>query len=98
MKPEGVKPEGVKKVRQQPSQNEDLLFEISSPGKKGYQLPALDVPSVDPQTALGVRNARTGIEGFPEVSEVDVIRHFTRLSTWNYAIDLGLYPHSVPAP
>ena len=29
---------------------------------------------------------------FPEVSEVDVIRHFTRLSTWNYAIDLGMYP------
>ena len=32
------------------------------------------------------------IADFPEVSEVDVIRHFTRLSTWNYAIDLGLYP------
>ena len=32
------------------------------------------------------------IEDFPEVSEVDVIRHFTRLSTWNYAIDLGMYP------
>ncbi len=32
------------------------------------------------------------IEDFPEVSEVDAIRHFTRLSTWNYAIDLGLYP------
>ena len=34
----------------------------------------------------------TEIEGFPEVSEVEVIRHFTRLSTWNYAIDLGMYP------
>jgi glycine dehydrogenase subunit 2 len=84
--------EGVKKVRQQPSQNEDLLFEISSPGKNGYQLPALDVPAVDPKAALGAENTRDGIEDFPEVSEVDVIRHFTRLSTWNYAIDLGLYP------
>ena len=35
---------------------------------------------------------RDGIEGFPEVSEIEVIRHFTRLSTWNYAIDLGMYP------
>ena len=35
---------------------------------------------------------RDEIEGFPEVSEVEVIRHFTRLSTWNYAIDLGMYP------
>ena len=91
-KPESPKAEGIKKVRQQPSQNEDLLFEISSPGKKGYQLPALDVPAVDPAAALGAENTRTRIEGFPEVSEVDVIRHFTRLSTWNYAIDLGLYP------
>ena len=32
------------------------------------------------------------VEGFPEVSEIEVIRHFTRLSTWNYAIDLGMYP------
>ena len=34
----------------------------------------------------------TRSKDFPEVSEVEVIRHFTRLSTWNYAIDLGLYP------
>jgi len=33
-----------------------------------------------------------GVAGFPEVSEIEVIRHFTRLSTWNYAIDLGMYP------
>jgi glycine dehydrogenase subunit 2 len=32
------------------------------------------------------------LAGLPEVSEVDVIRHFTRLSTWNYAVDLGMYP------
>jgi glycine dehydrogenase subunit 2 len=82
----------IRKVRQHLSQNESLLFEESSPGKNGYQLPALDVPLVDPKTALGAQNVRAEIEGFPEVSEVEVIRHFTRLSTWNYAIDLGLYP------
>ena len=45
-----------------------------------------------PAEALGAGNTRAEIEDFPEVSEVDVIRHFTRLSTWNFAIDLGLYP------
>jgi glycine dehydrogenase subunit 2 len=82
----------IKKVRQHPSQNEALLFEHSSPGKIGYQLPDLDVPAIDPAEALGAAAVRAEIEGFPEVSEVDAIRHFTRLSTWNYAIDLGLYP------
>lgn len=82
----------IDKVRSHPTQNEPLLFEISSPGKVGYQLPELDVPPVDPEWALGARNVRAEIEGFPEVSEVEVIRHFTRLSTWNYAIDLGMYP------
>jgi glycine dehydrogenase subunit 2 len=82
----------IKKARQHVNQNELLLFEHSSPGKRGYQLPPLDVPAVDAAAALGVQNTRQEIEGFPEVSEVEAIRHFTRLSTHNYAIDLGLYP------
>ncbi len=82
----------IRKVKSHPTQDEPLLFEISSPGKKGYQLPDLDVPVIDPEVALGVSSVRKEIEHFPEVSEVEVIRHFTRLSTWNYAIDLGLYP------
>jgi len=82
----------IRKVRPHPSQNESLLFEISSPGKVGYQLPQLDVPAIDPVQTLGAEHVRAEIEDFPEVSEVDTIRHFTRLSTWNYAIDLGLYP------
>ncbi|HLH17855.1 MAG TPA: aminomethyl-transferring glycine dehydrogenase subunit GcvPB [Bryobacteraceae bacterium] len=82
----------IEKVRPHLSQNEALLFERSSPGKKAYQLPALDVPPVDPAAALGAANVRSEIAGFPEVSEVEAIRHFTRLSTWNYAIDYGMYP------
>jgi glycine dehydrogenase subunit 2 len=50
------------------------------------------VPAVDPSKTLGANHRRDGIEGFPEVSEIEVIRHFTRLSTWNHAIDLGMYP------
>ncbi|MCU1237498.1 MAG: glycine dehydrogenase (decarboxylating) beta subunit [Candidatus Solibacter sp.] len=82
----------IKKVTQHLSQNEPLLFERSSPGKKAYQLPELDVPAVDAAETLGAENVRKEIEGFPEVSEVEAIRHFTRLSTWNYAIDYGMYP------
>jgi glycine dehydrogenase subunit 2 len=68
--------------------NEKLLFEHSDPGRKGYSLPPLDVPPVELPKAL----VREEIEGFPELSEVDVVRHFTRLSTWNYGVDSGFYP------
>ena len=82
----------ITKVRPHLSPNERLLFERSSPGKVAYQLPKLDVPAVDPGSVLGSENVRADIEGFPEVSEVETIRHFTRLSLWNYAIDHGMYP------
>src|SRR6202163_4910844 len=82
----------IKKARRHPSQNEGLIFEKSAPGKRGIELPPLDVPAVDAQRVLGAEYARDAVEGFPEVSEIEVLRHFTRLSTWNYAIDLGMYP------
>jgi len=82
----------IKKVRSHINQNEGLVFERSSPGKSGYQLPDLDVPAVDAKQVLGAENTRDEIADFPEISEVEAIRHFTRLSTQNYAIDLGLYP------
>ncbi|HLH02097.1 MAG TPA: aminomethyl-transferring glycine dehydrogenase subunit GcvPB [Bryobacteraceae bacterium] len=82
----------IKKVSRHIVQNEPLLFELSSPGKVGYQLPELDVPEVSAEKVLGAEHVRDDIEDFPEVSEFEVLRHFSRLSTWNYAIDLGLYP------
>ena len=82
----------IKKAARHTNQNEDLIFQKSAPGKRGLELPPLDVPSADPRAVLGPEHARDGIEGFPEVSEIEVVRHFTRLSTWNYAIDLGMYP------
>jgi len=82
----------IQHARPHMTRNEDLIFERSSPGKTGAELPPLDVPPVALEEALGDEFRRDGVEGFPEVSEVDVIRHFTRLSTWNYSIDAGLYP------
>src|SRR5690348_9936965 len=83
---------GIKKAGRHVSRNEGLIFDKSVRGKRGMELPPLDVPSVDPANALGAEFVRDSVEGFPEVSEIEVIRHFTRLSTWNYAIDLGMYP------
>ena len=74
------------------SQNEDLIFEKSSPGKKAYKLPPLDVPDVDERQLLGAEYVREDLGNMPEVSEIEIIRHFTRMSTWNYAVDHGMYP------
>jgi len=79
------------KVRPHQTQNEGLVFEKSSPGKRAYKLPPLDVPEVDASKLLGDAHRKESA-GLPELSEIEIIRHFTRLSTWNYAIDLGMYP------
>lgn len=79
------------KVRTHPTQNEGLIFEKSSPGKRAVRLAPLDVPEVDCAALLG-EAFRKEAAPLPEVSEIEIIRHFTRLSTWNYAIDLGMYP------
>ena len=74
------------------SYEEPLLFERSRPGRVGYSLPDSDVPPVDPAALLGRGLVRDAIPALPELSEVEVIRHFTRISTWNAAVDFGLYP------
>ena len=68
--------------------DEKLLFELTDPGRIGYSLPQCDVPEVTPADNL----TRSEITDFPELSEVDVVRHYTRLSTWNYGVDSGFYP------
>jgi glycine dehydrogenase subunit 2 len=81
----------TRKATRHTSQNEGLIFEKSSAGKAAWKLPPLDVPDVDSSKLLGDAE-RKDLGNMPEVSEIEIIRHFTRLSTWNYAIDLGMYP------
>jgi glycine dehydrogenase subunit 2 len=81
----------TRKATRHVSQNEGLIFEKSSQGKAAWKLPPLDVPELDAAALLGDQ-AREDLGAMPEVSEIEIIRHFTRLSTWNYAIDLGMYP------
>ncbi|HLM59312.1 MAG TPA: hypothetical protein VK308_00780, partial [Pyrinomonadaceae bacterium] len=83
----------IKKVTQHPTQNEELIFDRSQTGRVGYRLPKLDVEETNIDEILPPELRRDDdLAGVPEVSEVDVIRHFTRMSTWNLSIDLGMYP------
>jgi glycine dehydrogenase subunit 2 len=67
--------------------NEPLLCELSVPGRIGVRYPEPDVPL----TPLPEKLSRKNLP-MPELSEVDVVRHFTRLSQLNYCIDVGMYP------
>ncbi len=73
-------------------QDELLIFEQGGEGRKGYSLPRWDVEEVKVQHFIPPGLLRKEIGGFPQLSEVDVVRHFTRLSQWNYGVDSGLYP------
>ena len=89
---DGASPEAVGNASRGLAYEEPLLFERSRPGRSGFSLPPLDVPEVDPVALLGAEAVRDDLPDLPELSEVEVVRHFTRLSTWNAAVDLGLYP------
>jgi glycine dehydrogenase subunit 2 len=69
---------------------EPLIFNLSVPGKVGMDLPRLDVPAAKDTRPAHLK--RGAFEALPEVCEVDVVRHFTRLSKWNFGLDDGLYP------
>jgi glycine dehydrogenase subunit 2 len=64
-----------------------LLFELSSPGRVGYRLPELDVP----EAALPDDLLRDELD-LPELTEREVVQHFTLLSQLNYSVDTGFYP------
>jgi glycine dehydrogenase subunit 2 len=67
--------------------NEPLLWEKGRKGRGGFSLPVRDV---DP-APLDERLASEGVD-FPDLSEVDIVRHYTRLSQWNFGVDTGMYP------
>lgn len=68
------------------------IFERSRPGRKAYSLPACDVPEAPLSEMIPDRLLRDDPPALPEVSEVDVARHFTALSMRNYGVDSGFYP------
>src|SRR6059036_1589350 len=70
-------------------QSTDLLFDLSHPGRRCHRLPACDVPTEHglPRDALA-----ESPPPLPEVGEIDLVRHFTNLSTRNMSIDTNFYP------
>ena len=66
---------------------EPIIYELGSPGRSAASLPALDVPAAPLPDGM----VRSDLP-LPEVSEIDVVRHFTRLSQMNHAVDTGFYP------
>lgn len=71
---------------------EKLIFELSKPGRKGYNLPELDVEDKDIESFIPKDFLSDTELDFPEVNEVEVIRHYTNLSNKNYGLDTGFYP------
>src|SRR5256714_178700 len=69
-----------------------LVFELSSPGRVGFSLPESDVPGRPMAGLLPKKFLRGAAPALPEVSEFDVVRHYSRLSRMNYGLDTHFYP------
>ena len=74
------------------NQDQKLIFECSTPGRIGYSLPEMDVPALDLNGLLPEGYLREEEPGLPEVSELDIMRHYTALSKRNHGLDSGFYP------
>jgi len=72
--------------------DEPLIFERSSKGRRGVEVSPSDVGEIRPEDVIPQEYLRGDIEGLPEVSEVDTVRHFVRLSHGNFGVDTGFYP------
>jgi glycine dehydrogenase subunit 2 len=71
---------------------EPTIFERSRTGRRASSLPPLDVPDVDPADALPGVELASEPPLLPEIGELDLVRHLTRLSHRNHGIDVGFYP------
>lgn len=73
-------------------QDQQLIFEISVPGRRALDLPKCDVPEVEIELLLPAAFLRKTAAALPEVSQPDLIRHYTTLSNRNFGVDSGFYP------
>lgn len=73
-------------------EDQQLIFESSKPGRIGYSLPTFDIEAVEMSELLPEAYIRQEAAGLPEVSELDIMRHYTALSNRNYGVDSGFYP------
>lgn len=76
----------------QTNKEKELIFEMSKPGRVAYSLPESDVPEVELDAVFPAQYLRKQPAELPEVSELDLMRHYTGLSNRNHGIDSGFYP------
>jgi len=69
-----------------------LIFERSVEGRRGYRCPASDTPTCAVEDVLPAEQRRERLPALPEVAEFDVVRHYTRLSQFNFSVDTNFYP------
>ncbi|MFF2456576.1 MULTISPECIES: aminomethyl-transferring glycine dehydrogenase subunit GcvPB [Peribacillus] len=74
------------------NQDQSLIFEISTSGRIGYSLPEMDVATISLEEILPADYIREEEAELPEVSELDIMRHYTALSKRNHGVDSGFYP------
>ncbi|WP_186575807.1 aminomethyl-transferring glycine dehydrogenase subunit GcvPB [Aquibacillus kalidii] len=74
------------------NQDFPLIFEHSKAGRTSYSLPELDTPEFDLTETVGSDYVRKSEPELPELSELQIIRHYTGLSRRNYGVDSGFYP------
>jgi glycine dehydrogenase subunit 2 len=68
----------------------DLIFELSKDGKTGYSFSKQEIP--DDYISIDKDKLRDDITDFPQLSEVEIVRHYTNLAQLNYSVDTGFYP------
>lgn len=73
-------------------EDQALIFELSKPGRIGYSLPEMDIPEIDVAELFPDGYLREEEPELPEVSELDIMRHYTALSNRNHGVDSGFYP------
>jgi glycine dehydrogenase subunit 2 len=74
------------------NQDQPLIFELTKSGRTGYSLPSLDVPELPAEELIPSEYLRSEEAELPEVSELDIMRHYTALSNRNHGVDSGFYP------
>ncbi|RZT22397.1 MULTISPECIES: aminomethyl-transferring glycine dehydrogenase subunit GcvPB [Fictibacillus] len=74
------------------TEHQSLIFELSKPGRVGYSIPELDVPEVNVESMIPSDYLRSEEPELPEVSELQIVRHYTALSNRNHGVDSGFYP------
>ncbi|WP_082233859.1 aminomethyl-transferring glycine dehydrogenase subunit GcvPB [Halobacillus massiliensis] len=74
------------------NQDFPLIFELSQESRTGFSLPELDVPESNVEEMLGETFVRSEAPDLPELSELQIMRHYTGLSTRNHGVDSGFYP------